>query len=139
MQAGLPGLASVGAPCVGGTVLGGCATVLNQLGPILRPCKTLQQLLEQQACGEHLIAAQQSHGWQVRSALSSNQASNLSMPNSSATHRSSRRADCPARSAADPWRRVGINRFQGDLVSRPLPPERFSGLVFPPAIPAIGV
>ena len=36
-------------------------------------------------------------------------------------------------------RDLGINRFQGYLFSRPLPPERFSTLVFPPAIPAVGV
>ena len=59
MQAGLPGLASAGAPSVGANVLGGCATVLNQLGPVLRPGKALQQLLEHQACGEHLISPQQ--------------------------------------------------------------------------------
>jgi EAL domain-containing protein (putative c-di-GMP-specific phosphodiesterase class I) len=35
-------------------------------------------------------------------------------------------------------RDLGINRFQGYLFSRPLPPERFSGLVFPPAISAVG-
>jgi hypothetical protein len=33
-------------PMRGGNVLGGCATVLNELGPVLRPIKTLQQLLE---------------------------------------------------------------------------------------------
>lgn len=36
-------------------------------------------------------------------------------------------------------RDLGINRFQGYLFSRPLPPERFSTLLFPPAIPAVGV
>lgn len=36
-------------------------------------------------------------------------------------------------------RDLGINRFQGYLFTRPLPPERFSTLLFPPAIPAVGV
>lgn len=58
MQASLPGLASAGARQAEGNVFGGCATVLNQLGLVLWPSKTLQQLLEYQACGEHQICPQ---------------------------------------------------------------------------------